>query len=81
MREIRMLCLTRRELETGPEMATAPALDPTDERGGGNGVWSRSCDTRKRKGEPTGNTNFDLNHRATSRLYQPTHKSLLCNKL
>ena len=32
MREIRMLCLTRRELETGPEMATAPALDPTDER-------------------------------------------------
>ena len=31
MREIRMLCLTRRELETGPEMATAPALDPTDE--------------------------------------------------
>ena len=29
MREIRMLCLTRRELETGPEMATAPALDPT----------------------------------------------------
>ena len=27
-----MLRLTRRELETGPEMATAPALDPTDER-------------------------------------------------
>ena len=27
-----MLCLTRRELETGPEMAIAPALDPTDER-------------------------------------------------
>ena len=24
-----MLRLTRRELETGPEMATAPALDPT----------------------------------------------------
>ncbi len=31
MREIRMLRLTRRELETGPEMATAPALDPTCE--------------------------------------------------
>ncbi len=31
MREICMLRLTRRELETGLTMATAPALDPTDE--------------------------------------------------
>ncbi len=40
-----------------------------DERECGNGAWSRYCDTRRRKGEPTGKTNFDLNHRATSRLF------------
>ena len=28
--------------------------------GAGNVAWSRWCDTRKRKGEPTGNTNIDL---------------------
>ena len=53
----------------------------------------RSCDTRRRKGELTGNTNFGLHHRATSRLYtvrlqickaaakeaQPSQRSPVCN--
>jgi hypothetical protein len=30
-------------------------------------AWSRCCDTRKRKGETTGNTNFDLYRRASPR--------------
>ena len=33
---------------------------PFDVAGAGNVAWSRWCDTRKRKGESTGNTNFDL---------------------
>ena len=37
----------------------APAIFP----------WSRWCDTRKRKGETTGNTNVDLNRRASPRPY------------
>jgi hypothetical protein len=32
-------------------------------------AWSRCCDTRNRKGEATGNTNFDLNRRASLRPY------------
>lgn len=32
-------------------------------------AWSRWCDTRRRKGEATGNTNFDLNRRASLRPY------------
>ena len=32
-------------------------------------AWSRCCDTRKRKGERTGNTNFDLHRRASPRPY------------
>ena len=37
--------------------------------GAGNVAWSRWCDTRKRKGEPTGNTNIDLNRRVSPRPY------------
>jgi hypothetical protein len=37
----------------------APAIFP----------WSRWCDTRRRKGETTGNTNFDLHRRASLRPY------------
>src|SRR5881392_1647144 len=33
----------------------------------GNVAWSRWCDTRRRKGETTGNTNIDLNRRASPR--------------
>lgn len=40
-----------------------------DVEGTGNVARSRWCDTRKRKGEPTGNTNFDLNRRACPRPY------------
>jgi len=32
-------------------------------------AWPRWCDTRRRKSEPTGNTNFDLNRRASPRPY------------
>ena len=32
-------------------------------------AWLRWCDTRRRKSEPTGNTNFDLNRRASLRPY------------
>jgi len=38
--------------------------------GAGNVAWSRWCDTRKRKGESTGNTNFDL---------KPARQSLRAN--
>ena len=37
--------------------------------GTGNVAWSRYCDTHRRKGEITANTNFDLNWRACSRPY------------
>ena len=43
-----------------------------DEAGAGNVARSRWCDTRRRKGETTGNTNFDLNRRASPRPYQWT---------
>jgi hypothetical protein len=39
--------------------------------GAGNVAWSRWCDTRRRKGEPTGNTNIDLNRRVSPRPYCP----------
>jgi len=32
-------------------------------------AWSRCCDTRRRKGETTGNTNIDLHRRASPRPY------------
>src|SRR5207249_9714026 len=42
---------------------------PFDAAGAGNVAWSRSCDTRRRKSERTGNTNFDLHQRASPRPY------------
>ena len=36
-----------------------------DVAGAGNAAWSEWCDTRRRKGEPTGNTNIDLNRRVS----------------
>jgi hypothetical protein len=44
-----------------------------DAAGAGNVAWSRSCDTRRRKGETTGNTNFDLHRRASPRPYRIRH--------
>jgi transposase len=41
-----------------------------DVAGTGNVAWPRYCDTRKRKSETTGNTNFDLNRRASPRPYR-----------
>ena len=41
-----------------------------DEAGAGNVARSRWCDTRRRKDETTGNTNFDLNRRASPRPYR-----------
>jgi hypothetical protein len=40
-----------------------------DAAGAGNVAWSRWCDTRRRKRETTGNTNFDLHRRASPRPY------------
>jgi hypothetical protein len=47
-----------------------------DVAGAGNVAWSRWCDTRRRKGEPTGNTNIDLNRRVSPRPY--CHSGLVC---
>ena len=59
-----------------------------DAAGAGNVAWSRWCDTRRRKSEPTGNTNFDLNRRASPRPYlrgaegeTPSAYSPLCRDL
>src|SRR3984957_1473667 len=40
-----------------------------DEAGVGNVARPRWCDTRRRKSEPTGNTNFGLNRRVSPRPY------------
>ena len=40
-----------------------------DVAGVGNVAWTRCCDTRIRKSETTGNTNFGLNQCASSRPY------------
>ena len=41
-----------------------------DAAGAGNVAWSRWCGTRRRKSEPTGNTNFGLNRRVSPRPYR-----------
>jgi hypothetical protein len=54
--------------QTGERSAGNPHA-AFDVAGAGNVAWSRYCDTRKRKSEPTVNTNFDLNRRASPRPY------------
>ena len=54
--------------QTGERRAGNPHA-AFDVAGIGNVAWSRCCDTRRRKGETTGNTNFDLNRRASPRPY------------
>jgi hypothetical protein len=54
--------------QTGERSAGNPHA-AFDEARAGNVAWSRWCDTRKRKGETTGNTNFDLHRRASPRPY------------
>src|SRR6266699_6847037 len=54
--------------QTGERSAGNPHA-AFDVAGAGNVARSRWCDTRQRKGETTGNTNFDLNRRASPRPY------------
>src|SRR3974390_621526 len=54
--------------QTGERSAGNPHA-AFDVAGTGDVAWSRWCDTRKRKGETTGNTNFDLHRRASPRPY------------
>ena len=54
--------------QTGERSAGNPQA-AFDGAGAGNVAWSRCCDTRNRKGEATGNTNFGLNRRASPRPY------------
>src|ERR1700724_557486 len=58
------ICLGAKQ--TGERRAGNPHA-AFDVAGTGNGAWSRCCDTRRRKGETTGNTNIDLNRRARPR--------------
>ena len=55
--------------QTGERSAGNPHA-AFDEAGAGNVAWPRWCDTRRRKSEPTGNTNFGLNWRASPRPYR-----------
>src|ERR1700724_3074455 len=55
--------------QTGERRAGNPHA-AFDVAGIGNVAWSRCCDTRRRKGETTGNTNIDLNRRASPRPYR-----------
>ena len=50
--------------QTGERSAGNPHA-AFDEAGAGNVARPRWCDTRRRKSEPTGNTNFGLNRRAS----------------
>src|SRR5271169_6399965 len=54
--------------QTGERSAGHPHA-AFDEAGAGNVARPRWCDTRRRKSEPTGNTNFGLNRRASPRPY------------
>src|SRR5271155_5456751 len=73
--------------QTGERSARNPHA-AFDEAGAGNVAWPRWCDTRNRKSEPTGNTNFGLNRRASPRPYlrgaegeTPSAYSPLCRDL
>ena len=54
--------------QAGERKAGNPHL-AFDVAGTGNVAWSKWCDTRRRKSETTGNTNSDLNRRASLRPY------------
>src|SRR5271166_2934220 len=55
--------------QTGERSAGNPHA-AFDEAGAGNVARPRWCDTRGRKSEPTGNTNFGLNRRASPQPYR-----------
>jgi len=54
----------------------APQLARCVRRGGGrkNVAWSKCCDTRRRRGEQTGNTNIDRNWRPSLAPYSAAHR-------
>ena len=54
--------------QTGERSAGNPHA-AFDEAGAGNVARPSWCDTRRRKSEPTGNTNFGLNRRVSPRPY------------
>jgi hypothetical protein len=58
--------ITLEAKQTGERKAGNPHI-AFDVTGAGNVAWSKCCDTRNRKGEATGNTNSDLNRRASLR--------------
>src|SRR5271166_377580 len=60
--------------QTGERSAGNPHA-AFDEAGAGNVARPRWCDTRRRKSEPTGNTNFGLTRRASPRPYQTLEKN------
>src|SRR3984957_17628118 len=60
--------------QTGERSAGNPHA-AFDEAGAGNVARPRWCDTRRRKSEPTGNTNFGLNRRVSPRPYLQIHAS------
>src|SRR6201993_1476029 len=51
-----------------------------DAEGAGNVARPRYWDTRRRKGEPTGETNFGLNRRASPRPYLRTLSPTQCRR-
>src|SRR5580704_4140631 len=55
--------------QTGERSAGNPHA-AFDEAGAGNVARPSWCDTRRRKSEPTGNTNFGLNRRVSPRPYR-----------
>ena len=60
--------------QTGERSAGNPHA-AFDVAGAGNVAWLRYCDTRRRKGESTENTNIDLTRRASPRPYRVSDSS------
>src|SRR6202030_4010175 len=60
--------ITLEAKQTGERSAGNPYA-AFDEAGVGKVARPRWCDTRRRKSEPTGNTNFGLNRRVSPRPY------------
>ena len=67
-----MIGLISLEMKQAGERSAGNPLAAFEVAGTGNVARSRYCDTRRRKGEPTGNTNIDLPRRASLRPYRPS---------
>ena len=66
-----MIGLISLEMKQAGERSAGNPLAAFEVAGAGNVAWPRYCDTRRRKGEPTGNTNIGLTWRASLRPYLP----------